>query len=58
MACSCEAKCKTRAEMKERHGDPRSFAAAVWNAMDMVTPEEAKDAIAKYEREWSDTPNA
>jgi hypothetical protein len=54
--CSCKDGCKTLKEMRSRHGDPKAFAAAVWDAHDtlMVTTNEARAAIAKYEREWAE----
>ena len=52
--CSCEYHCKTQEEMRSRHGEPATYADAVWNASDclMVTPDEARAAVAKYRREW------
>jgi hypothetical protein len=53
--CSCKDGCKTLEEMRARHGDPKAFAAGVWNAHDclMITPNEARAAIERYEREWA-----
>ena len=43
----------TRVDLTRNHGTPREFAEAVRNAWDFVTPNEAIDAITRYESEWS-----
>jgi len=57
-ACSFERKRRTRAEMRARHGTPHEFAVAAWRAYSdlMVTLEEAKTAVANYERAYADAP--
>jgi hypothetical protein len=46
----------TRDELEEKHGTPEEFQKAVWNAANqlMITDEEAKIAIRKYLKEWSE----
>jgi hypothetical protein len=38
--------------LQAKHGTPYEFGQACINALDMVTPAEAKAAIDKYRREW------
>jgi hypothetical protein len=39
-------------KLKEKHGTPEQFEAAVWRALDMISVAEAIEAIHKYEDEW------
>jgi hypothetical protein len=36
----------------EKHGTPREFSQAVWNAIGEISVDEARTAIEAYEREW------
>lgn len=40
--------------LTKAHGTPAEFARACWNALDMITAQEAHAAIQKYERKWCD----
>lgn len=53
----CHAGCSVnpgRAELERNHGTPAEFALAVVNALGEISLAEAQNAIAQYEREWSE----
>lgn len=55
-ACSCPKRCRSREEMRLAHGTPDDFIAAVWRAHGEISTAEAHEAIAKYQREYSEAP--
>jgi hypothetical protein len=38
--------------LQEQHGTPYEFGQSCINALDMISPKEAKEAIDRYRREW------
>lgn len=52
MACSCDHHCKTKAEMRMRHGTPEVFAAAVFRALGEISLDEAQAGIDRYRAEY------
>lgn len=50
--CSCAAGCRSREEMRRRHGTPEEFAEAVRRAVGEISLDEASAAIARYEAEY------
>jgi hypothetical protein len=47
-----EAKTEGQRALQAKHKTPYEFGQAVINALDMISPAEAKAAIDKYRREW------
>lgn len=54
MKCTYSPACSDVATMRERHGTPAEFTAAVWAAFDQgfATSEETNAAIEAYRRAW------
>jgi hypothetical protein len=54
--CSCAFNCRTRAEMRSRHGTPERFDADLWRAIGEISHAEATRASAKYRAEYAAAP--
>lgn len=53
-----EATTDAQKELQVKHGSPYEFGRSVVNALDMITPSEARAAIEKYAREWQEAGRA
>lgn len=53
----CLYDCKSRREMRTRHGTPEEFAAAVSKAIGEISVDEALLAIQRYRLEYADAPH-
>jgi hypothetical protein len=56
--CSCAFGCRSREEMRARHGDPEQFLGALTRAFDAgdISFNEAERANLKYRAEWHEAP--
>ena len=56
--CSCYLGCRSREEMRARHGDPEAFLASLELAFQAgdITFHEAERANLKYRAEWHNAP--
>lgn len=56
--CSCLQGCRSREEMRERHGDPDKFLDSLTRAFHAgdISFDEAERANLKYRAEWREAP--
>lgn len=56
--CSCSHGCRSRAEMRERHGDPDKFLDSLTRAFHAgdISFNEAERANLRYRAEWHEAP--
>lgn len=56
--CSCSFGCRSREEMRERHGDPDKFLDALTRAFHAgdISFYEAERANRRYRAEWNEAP--
>jgi hypothetical protein len=56
--CSCELGCRSREEMRARHGTPSEFENGLADAIGdgMISLHEAELANRKYRKEWAEAP--
>jgi len=56
VVCSCVYECRSREEMRIRHGDPEQFANALADALGEISFAEAERANLRYRKEWASAP--
>ena len=56
--CSCSRGCRSREEMRKRHGTPAEFLEALGNAFEdgFISWDEAERANLGYRAEWHEAP--
>jgi len=57
-ACSCVLGCRSREEMRARHGDPEQFLASLERAFQdgFISFAETESANLRYRAEWDEAP--